>query len=204
VLDGSSAVRVDVPQRLEHFTLECWVRGDTPKGTSALVAKTEASACGIFWSAADDGSEVPTAYVGTTAGYLILPAAQAWAWDQWTHLALVFDGQRATLYVNGQPQAEKTTGAKPTHNRQPFYIGADPDRRGRPRRFFTGAIDEVRLSTAVRYTGPFIPASVLQRDDDTVFLLHFDRALGGVFPDDSGTDHHGWASGKPRIERIKR
>jgi hypothetical protein len=204
VLDGSSAVRLDVPERLEQYTLECWVRAGEPKGTAALVTKTEASAYGIFWSAESEAVTLPTAYVGTTAGYLSLTATEPWDWKQWTHLALVFDGAKATLYVGGKPQAEQTTDAKPTHNRHPLYIGADPDSRGQPTRFFTGEIDEVRLSTTARYERPFTPQRIFERDGDTLVLLHFDQVLGSAFPDDSGTDHHGWATGKPRVKRVER
>jgi hypothetical protein len=204
VLDGSSAVRVEVPEQLAQYTLECWVRGSEPKGSTALVTKTEASAFGIFWCDESEGCKLPTGYVGTRAGYLSLSAKKGWEWGQWTHLALVFDGKKATLYVNGQLQAEETTGATPTHNRHPLYVGADPNGRGKPTRFFTGMIDEVRLSSVARYDTPFRPRPVFERDDHTVFLFHFDRSIGGVFPDDSGTSHHGWASGKPKIERASR
>jgi hypothetical protein len=203
VLDGSSAVRVHIPDRLKRYTLECWARGNAPAGSTALVTKTQSSAFGLFWCDESADSKLPIGYVGTTEGYLTLPAAKPWDWSQWTHLALVFDGQQATLYVNGKPQARKTTDAAPTHNRHPLYVGADPDERGRPSRFFTGAIDEVRLSSAARYDRPFTPQRVLQRDNDTVLLLHFDQVFGGAFPDDSGRNNHGWGTGQPRIERRR-
>ncbi len=203
-LDGSSAVRIDIPEQLERYTLECWVRGGEPKETVALLAKTESSAYGIFWSAASDSTELPTGFIGTTDGYLILPAAGAWDWNRWTHLALVFDGKKGTFYINGRPQAAQTTNATATHNRHPIYIGADPKHNGQPCRYFTGQIDEVRLSGVARYEGPFTPRNEFQRDDETVFLLHFDRTFGGLFPDDSGRNHHGWPSGTPKIERVQR
>ena len=202
-VDGDGAIRVDVPEQLDAYTLECWVRGTEPSGSAALITKTESSAYGIFWSD-EPANPLPAGFVGTTDGYLELPAKHEWAWSAWTHLALVFDGKRGTFYVNGQPQSEKTTDANPTHNRLPLYIGADPDSRGNPSRFFTGEIDEVRLSATPRYTGAFAPQSVFTRDDGALLLLHFDQDFGGVFPDDSGAKHHGWAAGKTTIKREKR
>lgn len=203
-LDGASAVRVTVPEQLEQFTLECWVRGQEPAGRAALVTKTESSAYGIFWSDAADDVKLPTGYVGTTAGYLMVPAAAPWKWDQWTHVALVFDGRQAAFYVNGQLQSVQTTDARPTHNRWPLFIGADPNQQGEPVSFFTGAIDEVRLSDVSRYDGPFAPRRVFARDAHTLLLLHFDQMLGGVLADDSGTGHHGWAVGGVKIDREDR
>ena len=203
-LDGSSAVRVNVPEQLDCFTLECWVRGQPPSGRTALVAKTQGSSYGIFWCEESSGDKWPTGYVSTKAGYLSVPAAEAWQWDQWTHVALVFDSQRAAFFVNGQLQSEKTTTARATHNRHPLYIGADPDGAGRPTNFFTGQVDELRLSRVARYAGSFKPRRVFEQDTETIILLHFDRELPGTFLDDSGTAHHGWAVGRPKVERANR
>ena len=201
VLDGESAVRIEVPQGLARYTLECWVRGGEPKGRAAVATKTEGSGYGIFW--ADHGT-TPTALVGTSAGYLRLPAREPWNWERWTHLAVVFDAGTARFFVNGRPVAEETTEAALADNRLPLYVGADPDRDGRPNSFFEGMVDEVRLSDIARYAAPFTPDTLFDRDKHTVVLLHFDQPLGGAFPDDSGTGRHGWAVGEPRIERAKR
>jgi len=203
-LDGSSTARVEVPERLARYTLECWVRADKPTGRAGLLAKTESSAYGIFWSDKRDGATMPKGFVGTTEGYLTLETTRPWQWDRWTHVALVFDGSKASFFVNGKLQSDQTTDAAATHNRHPLYIGADPDSRGQATSFFSGAIDEVRLSSVARYDKPFIPRRVFQRDENTLLLLHFDQTFGGAFPDDSGTGHHAWVVGKPKIERVKR
>ena len=204
VLDGSSAVRVAVPERLEQYTLECWVRGSQPKGSVALVTKTESSAYGIFWCDQSAHNPLPTGYVGVKSGYIQLPALTAWDWSQWTHLALVFDGKKAAFYVNGRLQKEQSTTAGATHNRQPLYIGADPDGNGQAGRFFVGAIDEVRLSAVARYEGEFKPRSVFAPDAETVFLMHFDHSINSLHPDNSGRGHHGWSVGSTKIERMPR
>ncbi|MFH1748804.1 MAG: LamG-like jellyroll fold domain-containing protein [Planctomycetota bacterium] len=203
-LDGGSAVRVLLPPAPPAYTLECWVRGAAPEGRVALVAKTQSSSYGIFWSDAGAGATTPIAYVGTTAGYLKLPTTTPWKWDEWTHVAVVFDGQWAAWYVNGQLQASETTDAEPTSNRHPLYIGADPDARSRPTSFFTGAVDEVRLSQVARYVGPFTPARIFERDEETLLLMHCDRMVGGALPDDSGKKHHGWRVGQARVVREDR
>jgi hypothetical protein len=203
-LDGSSALRVEVPHGLQCYTLECWVRGEPPKDTMALLSKTEGSGYGLFWSAAWEGFEMPVGYAGMTEGYATLRTTAPWDWGQWTHVALVYDGRKAALYTNGRLQAEQATTSPPRDNHQPLYVGADPNWHGQPSRMFTGMVDEVRLSSTARYAGPFAPQSGFERDEQTVLLLHFDRDFGALYPDDSGGDRHGWAAGSPRIERVAR
>ena len=127
-LDGSSAVRIDVPDDLSQYTLECWARGPKPTARTALLTKTESSAYGIFWAEPDKNANTPIGFVGTTAGYLELHASEPWPWDRWTHVALVFDGKTASLYANGQLQSRKTT-ERPGQPQSPPAL-----RRRRPRR----------------------------------------------------------------------
>jgi hypothetical protein len=135
---------------------------------------------------------------------LTLPVEMPWEWHKWAHVALVFDGRKASLFIDGRLQAEENTSAAATHNAHPLYIGADPDHRGKPISFFVGHIDEVRLSDMARYKGPFTPAKVFKRDKHTVALFHFDRPYGSAYLDDSGRGYHGWAVGRPKIERARR
>ncbi len=204
-LNGRSAVRVDLPERPERFTLEFWATGRTPVGRAGAVTKTENSAFGIFWSDGS-GSEgtLPTAYLHTTAGYLSLPASEPWTWQTWTHLALTFDGETARFFVNGTLQSEAKARGAITFNDLPLMIGGDVDRNGAPVSYFTGQIDEVRVSDMARYTADFAPAQSFARDDRTLLLMHFDEKVSGVFPDDSGHGRHGWAIGGAIIEPERR
>ena len=73
----------------------------------------------------------------------------------------------------------------------PLYLGADPDRDGRPSRAFTGWIDEVRLSKGALYTADFTPARRFEPAENTVLLFHGDRLVGGQLPDRSRSHAHG-------------
>ena len=66
-----------------------------------------------------------------------------------------------------------------------MFIGADPDGHGNPVREFAGQIDEVRLSTGVRYESEFKPQQRFERDKETLLLLHLDKAVGPFLRDDS-------------------
>lgn len=204
-LDGRSAVRVDLPaDRPDSFTLEAWVRGPAPVGRQGLLCNTENSGIGIFWSDAADDATLPTGYALTGSAYARAGADRPWDWARWTHLALVGDGQTVRFFVNGrQTQSAPAQGAI-RHNRLPLLIGADVNGSGEAVSYFTGEIDEVRLSSVARYTQDFTPTDRFETDDATLVLLGFDEDLGIVFPDRSGRDAHGWAVGSPEIVRQAR
>jgi hypothetical protein len=202
-LDGKSAVRIDLGDKLnslEAFTLECWAKGKAPAGRTALLTKTENSAFGLFWCDPGAKHEMPSGYVHVKDhGYLNLPATEAWDWSQWTHLALSFDGKHARFFINGKLVATVEQEGSLTPNRLPLYVGADPTGNGSATSFFTGSIDEVRLSDVARYQDDFTPRAQHERDNRTLLLLHFDRDVQGLFTDDSGHGNHGWPVGKPTL-----
>jgi hypothetical protein len=209
-LSGQGAARVDLPgieEGLLAFTLEGWVRGREPSGRTALIAKTENSSFGIFWSdpATDQGLPVGYAHIRGQR-YAVAQAPRPWNWGNWTHLALVYDGRMLRLFVDGDPAVESPAGrsGRITPNHLPLYIGADPDREGSPVAYFEGEIDEVRLSSVARYTAAFEPGRHHARDADTLLLLHFDAEVAGVVADDSGHDRHAWLVGDAQVIAAER
>jgi hypothetical protein len=116
---------------------------------------------------------------------------------KWTHYALVHDTELLRFFVDGHLAGQVHVPILTNHNGLPFFVGAEPTALGFPRSLFSGAVDEVRLSSVARYTAPFTPARQHERDADTLLLLHFDAESQGVFPDDSGREHHGWPVGDP-------
>ncbi len=198
VLNGSSAVRVDLKDTFKQFTLECWARGPDPEGVRVLLSMVEGGSFGIYWS--EKGSSLPRGLVGVKgAGYVRAHAKAPWKWKNWTHLALVFDGEHVRFFVNGKLQSEEKLEGERSISRRPLYVGADPDNRSRPGYFFTGAVDEVRVSNVARYTKNFKPAKYFMRDKQTELLLHFDLDLASHFEDDSGHKRHGKPAGAPEL-----
>ena len=203
-LDGESAVRVALPDLEGPLTLECWARGQSTSGRQALATRTESSAFGLFWS--DGERRAPVGHVHVqrreatgNRGYLSPAAGVPWDGRRWRHLALSWDGSTARLFVDGELVSEARGKGPLSSNALPFFVGADPDGRGRPTSFFRGDVDELRVSRTARYAGPFTPARRLERDGETVLLNHFDRTFAGLHPDDSGAGAHGWPVGKPEL-----
>jgi hypothetical protein len=199
VLDGESAVGVDLRERPPHVTVECWVRGDAPARPSAIVANTEGSGFGLFWFS--KGKPRPYALLHAAGRYIGVNPKRAWSWPAWTHLALTYDGQALRYFVNGVLQGEAAAAPRTLSPRR-LFIGAQPNNSNGPVEFFKGEVDEVRVSRVARYTRTFRPERTFMRDRHTLLLLHFDRptAAKGLLLDDSGTHHHCYTHGKPRQE----
>lgn len=179
------------------FTLETWFRANEYRSRQGILNKTEGSEFGFFLN---DGR--PEFFVHLAGQYFVARSPEPMLEvNQWTHLAGVFDGQEVRVYVNGKlVGATPARGARTLRN-LPFLIGADVDGNGNPTSSFFGEIDEVRLSTAARYTGPsFSPERRHEPDADTHLLLHMDGVLGPWVYDSSGHGRHPEIRGGAKVE----
>ena len=121
---------------------------------------------------------------------------------KWQHLAAVRDEAEIRLYLDGRLLAKLAAVGPSRRTVQPLFIGADASRRGRPELAFGGDIDEVRISTSVRYRGDsFEPSRRYQADDDSILLLHLDRDFGPFMIDASKSRAHPLRLGRSRITR---
>lgn len=127
---------------------------------------------------------------------------------RWHHVALTrrsSDGQMR-IYVDGTESAQGVGPAgdisyrdgRPTGaSNDPFLIiGSAKRDAGLGASGFTGWIDDLRISTRVRYTAPFDrPAAAFTSDGDTALLFHFDEGpagpCGSSVLDTSGRGTHG-------------
>ncbi len=195
-LDGKSAVRVEMGNKKlpdGPFTVEAWVK--PVEATSGdLISKAEQSEFALNLS-----NNVPGFHAFIAEKYTSAIATEALPAGQWAHVAGVFDGKALTLYVNGKAAASVPAAGKRTMNPLPLYLGANPDAKSDPTQFLTGVLDEVRLSTGIRYTEAFTPARAFSRDPQTVYLFHCDKAVGPFFPSDSAGNAYGTFTGTPEL-----
>jgi len=100
----------------------------------------------------------------------------------WHHVALVYDAAagQARAYYDGTQRCSATCAA--SNSDQPLWVG-----RGLGG-FLEGAVDEMRISNVVRYTGNFTPPTgPFACDGSTRALWHFDEFVGAtVFHDVCG------------------
>jgi hypothetical protein len=144
----------------------------------------------------------PEFWVMTGDEYLVArPESMTLEINEEYHIEGVWDGEEARLYVNGALVGRAAGKGPRRRNELPLVIGGDVDSNGAATRFFSGEINDVRLSNVARYQGEgFTPVDRLAADDETVALLEFGLAYGRLHPDDSGNQAHGTATGDPAIQ----
>jgi hypothetical protein len=196
-LDGKSAIRVEAGNsRIPDgpFTVEARVLPASATVSGDIISKAEQSEFALNLS-----SGVPGFHAFIDGRYTSAIAADALPAGQWAHVAGVYDGKAMTLYVNGKPAAMTPAAGKRGVNPLPFFIGANPDARSNPTQFYAGSIDEIRISSAARYTAEFTPAAVHERDDATVYLFHCDAVIGPFLPSDTAAQGYGTFTGQPEL-----
>ena len=204
VFDGNDALLVaddplDVPDG--PLTLECRFNGRTFRGRRGLVTKTGNSKIWLSEYRFFVSNGVPSFSILIGERYLEVAAPEpVLETGRWYHLAGVYDGVEARLYLDGRPVASAARCGVRRTNRFPLVVGADVGGNGQPTNFFDGAIDDVRLSTVARYNGPFTPPVDLEADADTALLLTMDARLSLWVYDRSPSSAHPMCQGDPVLE----
>lgn len=201
-LDGDDALSVasdafDLPDG--PLTVECWVNPAPLGDRVGLVCKTENSEYGLM---VVDGR---LAFHVFLDGAYVVPRSEPGVLEagRWQHVAGVFDGEEARLYVDGRLVAAlPATGARRT-NRLPLVIGGDVNNRGDAVSFFAGQMDGVRVSDTARYTGDsFEPERRLEPDEHAVLLHQMDGRFLNYYLDASASEAHAVGVGEPGLVEV--
>ncbi len=180
----------------ETLTLECRFKGDGFQGRTGLVTKAQGSDYGIF---VNNGKPTFSIFIGDN--YLSVTAPKPMLRpDQWHHLAGVYDGREARLYLDGKLISSNAREGTRRRNDLPLVIGGDVDGAGTATSHFTGLIDYVRVSKIPRYEGTetAVPERA-ESDPDTSLLLQLDEVIGLRLPDSSPSAAHAERCGKPAL-----
>ena len=168
------------------ITIEMWVKGAAPtKAGNYLFSMAD-----LANSLSIDGTGQLVGGVATDAGTRLQTVPGNILDGNWHHVALVWDGARQRLYVDGVKKVTTSIGG--SLKISPAYLGA-PAGAGP----LTGSIDEVRLSQIARYTDNFLPACGWTTDANTVALWHLNEGRGTTVTDSSGYGHNGTLHGAP-------
>ena len=143
-----------------------------------------------------------TTYDNTSAnyGFLIYDSGLKWRWriynasdslimgldctdtlvaNTWYHIAFVLDGRKATIYRDGVEKGTVQMNGTPRYPNRAFNWGRY-SRQSASNSYFSGVMDEGRISSAARYRGNFTPPTAPFKDDkDTLLLMHMDGG-GGI------------------------
>ena len=74
--------------------------------------------------------------------------------NEWHHVAGVFDGSELRVFLDGVLDGLNPSGAAPATTTADLKIGTSGDSGGR---FFSGLIDDVRVTAGIRYAANFTP-----------------------------------------------
>lgn len=181
----------------KDLTLECRFKADSFSERTGLVTKTENSGYGLF---VNDGRPHFSIFIG--GSYLnAIASTPCLKPGTWHHLAGVYDGKQARLYLDGDLIAFADRPGPLKDNRLPLVIGGDVDGRGQATSHFAGLIDSVRLTPRALYHGPTMQAAPGVKDALLDFAL--DEHIGPWHPDASPSKAHAMGTGSVMIEMVE-
>jgi parallel beta-helix repeat protein len=177
------------------FTVEFWLKVDSVSWTwSGLIGKGGPPFNRRNYSVSLNPSKFLRFSYHNAAGdevYLDTPADSIKI-GQYHHVAAVLDVLHGLMkiYVDGVEKATRAPAGYPATNDAPLWVGRNCD--GTDGDYFTGALDEVRISNIARYSSPFFPqATPFAADANTVALWHMDEVGSLSVVDSSGNNLNG-------------
>lgn len=180
-----------------NFTLEIRFQADDLSGDRVLIGKYDGN--GIAFMLSSGRPRLVTKLGGKRLN-LLAPEDNKVEAGRWYHLAAVSSATGTHLYLDGNLVATSERTGPITKNSLPLIIGGNPDHQGAVGSPFSGAIDEVRISTIDRYQEEgFTPPLRHEADADTALLLHLDRDDGPFALDASAHLRHAIGLGSPEF-----
>jgi hypothetical protein len=215
-LDGNTKANIGAGD----FTIEVWLRGNQADNDPAGSCGTGEAAWitgNIFidrdvFGGGDNGDFGLSLYDGRVAfgatrdnsGSTICGTTNVLD-GAWHHVAVTRQAStgRLQLYVDGQLDAQAATSGATGDisyrvgrgtqypDSDPFLVlAAEKHDAGSGFPSFNGSLDELRLSTTIRYNGNFTPpAGPFTPDADTAALYHFNEGSGTTLGDEIGTSN---------------
>jgi len=178
------------------FTLEATIRTDARHATGVVIGKYHDTGYAVMLM--DDRPQFLLGLQGGRINLLAVEDAVVTPGD-WHHVAAVFDGAQARLYLDGKlvGYADAPPEKPLPPNELPLFVGGNVTWDGSIEFPFDGAIDELRISTEARYEGrSFEPARRFDADDATALLLHMNGEDARFVRDASAHGRHGIAIGE--------
>ena len=181
VFGGRESLRLPLPAEIVNtetdFTLEMWVRYDRDEPEAHLIDMG-----GLTFSTTKSPQPNRFANIDLKARSIGLAGGSPLQPDQWTHLALIRNGENLQVYIDGKPLAARV----PLRNQfvlgsRMLVVGQSPGKPG-----FHGMIRDLRLSSGARYSERFTPPARFVVDDKTLALPKFVAEGGFLLRDQAG------------------
>lgn len=144
---NASGSHVEIPHSNSlmplKLTAEAWIKLDALPGTAdvyGIISKGDKLSSDGYELFVASSFDPQSNRIGFAVGNAAVYSLNKPSLNKWIHIAGVYDGAQAKLYVNGVLQS--SAGAVLTPNTRPFYIGR---RYTNPAHFMSGYIDEVAV-----------------------------------------------------------
>lgn len=175
----------------DQITLTCWIK--TPAFTRAWQALVTKGDDSYRLCRAVIGNSVYLGLDGTSVGGFE-SAAQV-ADNEWHHIAGVYDGSEASLYIDGVLDTSVPATGQINSSSHRLFIGENAQTRGR---YFKGLMDEVRVYNVALSESSVVKAMQGIVESTTVPVAHWklDETSGTIASDSAG-DHDGMVKGNP-------
>ena len=141
---------VDIEDNLDiepsGFTISSWVKRDANSTNKSILSKRPTSFTEGYDFKINSSNEFEVSWYNSGGAIQTLTSSVEVPLNEWHHLAVVYNGTNAILFVDGVPDGVPTSRsapANPASNSNSFFIGAAG--KNSPTAFFHGNIDEVRV-----------------------------------------------------------
>lgn len=179
---GSQAITIDGTQELyldEAYTIEARIFTKGYGRSGILVDKYSGNGRGREYRLSVNREGLLRSWFsvdGTLNNIRVLYSSSPVPQNEWVHVATTFDSQFMRLFIAGEMVAEQAMRGRPAQlGYQNVAIGGNNCCDGYYE-VFNGLIDEVRISSTVRYRERFIPPSEpFATDSTTLLLMPFDE-----------------------------
>lgn|GEM_PF-4589384 len=162
-----------------EFTLEAWIKPDTAPASHFILDRNAASDFGLRWLRLNTGKLSMAFYIGDSLYEAV--GTTTISTGVWTHVAGVFNGTTAKLYVNGVEDGSLAAVGSANSGAAPFTIG----RSNRFGHYFDGKIVDARYWSSDRSAS--VGAAITGAEADLVFAMDRDGQTGsGVVWKDAG------------------
>jgi hypothetical protein len=149
-----------------NYTLECWIYPNSSTLSGGILHRGRYSTAGTSW----DGMTASIRALGTYMRFYFVSQGSTeqtvdvsqtyFPANTWTHLAMVRSGTSGYVFAGGQLVGTISSLGAPVASTHPLYIGTweyNVNGSSTFAGYWDGRMDEIRITTAARYTSAFTP-----------------------------------------------
>ncbi len=123
--------------------------------------------------------------------------------EQWIHIAATYSDENLCIWIDGAEAACKSATGAYGDSGSHLFLGVSAN--GTKEYYYSGLMDEVRISTKVRYEAEFEPDETFSVDSNTAVLYKMNDGEGSLASDSTSVGNHlnlvgvGWMEREPEL-----